>query len=96
MPELSQSDLIKANITQLQTALLESHPQMPTLLRTIHSQLKEDPATVTLLEEEEIAIVVRGLEKQTNTSIAASMTTKSSTAKTKALKKVTANDLGFD
>lgn len=95
MPELSQTDLIKANIAQLKDQLLTAHPQMPTLLREIHRQLKEDPATVTLLEEEEIATVVRGLEIQTNTFIASSMTKTSSATKTKALKKVTADDLGF-
>lgn len=95
MPELSQTDLIKSNIATLQKAILDSHPQMPTLLREIHRQLKEDPATVTLLEEEEIAVVVRGLELQTNTFIAQSMTKTSSAAKTKALKNVSAADLGF-
>jgi hypothetical protein len=81
MPELSQTDLIKANIQTLQKQILDSHPQMPTLLREIHRQLKEDPATVTLLAEEEIAVVVKGLELQTNTFIAASMTKPKAAAK---------------
>lgn len=95
MPELKQSDLIKANIATLQEQLLSAHPQMPTLLREIHRQLKEDPATVTLLEEHEIATIVRGLETQTNTHIAASMTKAKPAAKEK-LKNVKLADLGFD
>lgn len=95
MPELSQTDLIKANIATLQKAILDKHPNMPGLLRDIHRQLKEDPATVTLLAEKEIATIVQGLELQTNTFIAQSMTKTSSAAKTKALKNVTASDLGF-
>lgn len=92
---LSQTQIIQANISKLQEALLNKHPQMPTLLREIHRQLKDDPATVTLLAEEEIAIVVQGLESQTNTFIAQSMTSAKGAA-TKRLKNVSSNDLGFD
>lgn len=92
---LTQHQQISAKISQLKQQLLEQHPQMPLLLREIHKNLKEDPAVVTLLAEEEIAIIVSGLEKQTMTSIAGSMT-KGNAAKTKALKNVTSNDLGFD
>lgn len=96
MAELTQHDLITAKITELQEKLLAKHPQMPLLLREIHSTLKENPAVVTLLAEDQIRIIVNGLEAQTNTYIAQSMTTKSSTAKNKALSKVSSGDLGFD
>ena len=92
---ISQTDRIKLNSARLEEALLAKHPTKPTLQREMHKQLKEDPATVTLLAEEEIATVVRGLESQTNTFIAASMVSPKSAA-SKALKKVTSNDLGFD
>ncbi len=91
----TQYEIIKSKISELQSALLSAHPTMPILLQEIRRIIKNDPATVTLLAEEDIAVIVNGLEKQTNTFIAASMT-KSSTAKTKALKSVTSNDLGFD
>lgn len=94
---LNQSELIRSNIASLQQALLDKHPQMPVLLRDIFRQLKDDPATVTILSEEEISTVVRGLENQTNTFLAASMTkAKPGSAAVKALKNVKSSDLGFD
>lgn len=97
MPELTQHDLIIGKISELQEKLLSNHPQMPLLLREIHSTLKENPAVVTLLrEEEDIQVIVQGLEKQTNTYLVQAMTaSKSGSAKNKALAKVTSDDLGF-
>lgn len=71
MAELSQAEQIRESILGLEQALLANNPQMPTMLRTIHSALRADPETVTLLSDEEISIVVRGLMKQTQTTIAA-------------------------
>lgn len=90
----TQYEIISAKIKELQVAILSNHPQLPLQLREIHKNLKEDPAVVTLLREDEIRIIVNGLEKQTSTFIAASMTTKSA-SKTKALSKMTSDDLGF-
>lgn len=92
---ITQTQIIQANIAKLQEALLAKHPQMPTLLREIHRQLKDDPATVTLLSEDEIKTVVQGLEAQTGTFIAQSMTGAKGAA-TKKLKNVKSSDLGFD
>lgn len=91
----AQHELITAKIAELQQKLLANHPQMPLLLREIHSVLKNDPAVVTLLKEEEISIIVNGLQKQTNTYLVQSMTSAKS-SKTKALKNTSAADLGFD
>lgn len=87
---------IQLKLADLQQQLLSQHPGMPTLLRDIHSQLKQNPETVTLMTEDEIAIVVQGLSKQTMTHLSGSVmkSTKSATA-TKALKKVSTDDLGF-
>lgn len=85
---------IKSKLDELQAALLSAHPTMPTLLRDIHRTLKAQPEQVTLMSEDEIAIVVAGLDKQTNTHIA-QVTTKKSTSKSKALKNVTLDELGF-
>lgn len=94
MPAPTQYEIISAKIKALHSTIEAKHPQLPIQLREIRNILKEDPAVVTLLAEEEIAVIVNGLEHQTNTFIAASMT-KSSSSKTKALSKVTSDDLGF-
>ncbi len=86
----TQAFEVKEKLAQLEAALLESLPTMPTLLRDIHRSLKNDPDTVTLLSEEECAILVQGLKKQTQTEIA----TKVIKAKPrKALSKLTVDDL---
>ena len=95
---MSQLNLeIKTKLDALQQALLDSNPSMPTLLRDIHITLKSQPEQVTLMTEQELYIVIQGLEKQTNTYLAASTvkSSKSATGKAK-LKNATAADLGFD
>lgn len=94
---MSQLNLeIKTKLDQLSQALLTAHPQIPTLLRDIRNTLKSFPEQVTLMTEDEINIVVRGLEKQTTSYIAAA-TVKSSKSKgaKESLKNVTSDDLGF-
>ena len=77
---------IKEKILSLNTALLEQHPGMPSLLREIHTTLKANPDVVTLLEETEIGIIVNGLKKQTATEIAtAALKTKSKSLKSLSL-----------
>lgn len=85
---------IKSKLDELQQALLTAHPTMPTLLRDIHKTLKAQPEQVTLMTDEEIAIVVQGLEKQTNSHLAASAM-KPTKAKKESLKNVSSADLGF-
>lgn len=60
---------VQDTISQLQDALLVTHPEMPILLRKIHTKLKADPAIVTLLSEDEIATVINGLKVQTNVQL---------------------------
>ena len=60
---------MQQNITELQAALLSAHPEMPSLLRKIHTKLKADPELVTLLSEDEIAQVITGLKQVTNVSL---------------------------
>ena len=88
---MTPAEQIKENIQTLQAQLLASNPQMPTLLRTIHTTLRKDPAIVTVLSEEEIGIVVRGLMNQTQTTIASSIV--KSGGKGKAGKNLTLEDL---
>ena len=61
---------VQEKLARLEESLLAATPGMPTLLREIHTILKKDPDVVTLLTEEECAILVRGLKKQTATEIA--------------------------
>lgn len=55
---------LQEKVASLQTMLLSAHPEMPLLLRKIHTQLQSDPELVTLLSEEDIGTIVRGLSVQ--------------------------------
>ena len=88
---MNLADQLREQIATLQEALISSNPGMPTMLRTIHTALRADPAIVTLLTPEEIGTVVSGLMKQTNTIIAAAAVSKNSS--TKALKNISVDDL---
>jgi hypothetical protein len=77
-------------IAELDEAIKLSHPSMPTLLRDIHQNLRLDPENVTLLDSAQIAVIVNGLSKQTNTTITTSIL---SGAKGKALKKISVDDI---
>lgn len=90
MTSTTQAFEVKEKLAQLEEALLQQLPTMPSLLRDIHRSLKNDPDTVTLLTEEECAILVNGLKKQTNTAIA---TTALKTPRKKAMSKMTVDDL---
>jgi len=81
---------VSEKLAQLEQALLEQTPNMPTLLRSIHSHLKKDPDIVTLLSESECAILVQGLKKQTATVVATKAIKKKPK---KALSKMTVADL---
>ena len=86
---MTPTEQITEKILSLQNALLSHHPQIPTLLRDTHTTLRKDPDLVTALEDEQIAIVVEALKKQTNTEIV----TTASKSSAKSVKKITALDL---
>lgn len=88
---MNTTEQLKEKVASVQQALLSAHPSMPILLAEIHKTLKQDPAQVTLLDEEDIGILVSGLEAQTKVEIMATMT--SSTKGGKALKKISADDI---
>lgn len=87
-------DHIQSRIVLLKEALETENPQLPILLREVHATLKQQPENVTLLSEDEIAIIVAGLSKHTKTHLAGSVL---KTAKTKSAKlgKDAMSDLGF-
>jgi hypothetical protein len=69
---------VKEKILSLEKAMLERHPRMPILLQEIHAALKAQPENVTLLPEEEICILVKGLQHQTGVFLAESVVKKKS------------------
>lgn len=81
---------VREKLAQLEQQLTEAVPNMATNLRDIHRILKQDPDCVTLLSEEECSILVRGLKKQTNTTIATKVAKKSTK---KPMSKMTVDDL---
>ena len=82
---------LKEKVQSLQNALLDRHPRMATLLQEIHKTLKTYPENVTLLEPEEILIIVKGLESQTGVELAKSVVSKSASKSSKSLAAKLAN-----
>ena len=89
MSAMNLSEQIKEKVLQLDAALQSQHPSMPSLLQDIWKQLKANPDCVTLLEEEEIGVIVNGLKCKTATEIA----TVALKSKTKSLKSMSVTDL---
>lgn len=83
---------IKEKCAALSNALLSAHPTIPVLLREIHTHLRSDPECVTLMSEDEIAIVVQGLQRQTGVEIVSAAVKKPSISKN-AMKNITADDI---
>ena len=69
---LTTAQQLQEKVASLKIALLEKHPQMPVLLREIHTTLKKYPEQVTVISEEEVSVIVNGLMKQTGTEFAVS------------------------
>jgi hypothetical protein len=88
--EVTLPSALIAKIDSIESVMLTAHPRLPGLLREIHSVLKNDPAIVTLLTEEQIGKIVTGLAAHTNVELANSTVKKSTT---KPLKKLTIDDL---
>ena len=87
---MTPHEIIQLKISELQLAVQATLPNMPTLLRDIHSNLKQDPELVTLLTPNEVSIIVSGLSKQTQTTITTSIL---SGSKGKSLKKISVDDI---
>lgn len=58
-------------MAELETALNAEVPGFLTILQDIHIKLRKDPDVVTLLSDEEIGVIVRGLERHANVTITA-------------------------
>lgn len=93
---MTPHEQLSEKIASLQSTILSRHPTMPTLLQEIWRTLKAQPENVTLMTEEEIGIIVSGLQQQTNTSlaVAVSKSSKTAAANKSVLGKI--NQLGLD
>lgn len=79
-------------LESLQAALLADHPRLPLLLRDIHSRLRDDPDTVTMLRPEDRGVIVAALRKHHRVEVMTKPAGKSAAAKA-SLKNITADDL---
>jgi len=80
-------------ILNLDKALKEKHPAMPSLLQTIHRNLSKDPELVHLLKPEDKAIIFAALQVKTNTRIVDDTIASASSGKNKTLKNIGIEDL---
>lgn len=71
---------LKEKVATLQEQLTKQNPLIGGLLRNIHTQLRSDGELVTVLSEEEIGTIVRGLSMETRTQIATTAVKKESAA----------------
>ena len=92
MNQPNQGFELKEKVAALSNALLTRHPTMTGLLREIHTTLKAQPENVTLLEPEEIKVIVSGLEMQTQTYLASQTVGKTKSAKSIASKLASLGD----
>ena len=90
MNTTDQAFQVREKLAGLEEGLNTQAPGIATLLQDIHRTLKRDPDVVTLLSEDECAILTRGLKKQTSTEIA---TAALKGPKKKALKSMSLTDL---
>lgn len=95
--ECSDSGLVsdhplKMQLAELEQALTEKLPEFRTILRDIHSKLRQDPAIVTAMSEEEVALVVSGLVAHANLEVIAPNAIKAAKKATRGVK-IEAGDL---
>jgi len=67
---MNLQEQLQGKIAEMSEILENSAPGLPTLLRTIHSQLKKDPNLVTILTDEECSVLVKGLKEHTKIELA--------------------------
>lgn len=66
---MTPAEQVQEQLAYMQEQLTQATPNIATLLRTIHQQLKKDPEIVTILSEEECQILVNGLKEHTKIEI---------------------------
>lgn len=94
---MNNIEQLRDKILNLDQLIKSQHPGMPTLLREIHQHMREDPECVTLVSEDEILIVVQGLQRHTNAVVTDNMLSSArKPAGQKRLAKLNDDDLGLD
>ena len=78
-------------LAELEAALTSRLPEFRTILRDIHSKLRQDPAMVTALSEEQVGCIVQGLITHANIDVITPKAIKASKKASKA--PVSADDL---
>lgn len=76
---------IKMQLAELEQALNDKLPGFKTILRDIHTKLRQDPAIVTLLSDEEIGGILAGLKHHAQVEIIAPKAAKAKKAAGKAM-----------
>lgn len=89
---LTPIEQIREQLANVENALLTAHPRLPNLLQDIWYKLQSDNETVTLMTDEDVATLVRGLKYQTGVELVKTVKTKSPTSKA-ALKAATEDDV---
>jgi len=79
----AQVDRVRDKIMELQEALDAAVPGFPHILKDIHDTLRAAPEVVTILAEEEIAVIVKGLEKHAGIEVTPAKAKKAASAKSK-------------
>lgn len=92
--EFSQEDMLRlrGNIADLSVAVEQKLPQVRNILSVIHTVLRADPDVITMLEPEEVAVIVSGMGQDKGLAIQAAEKKTASAAKRSA-SKMTLNDL---
>lgn len=85
---------IRMQLAELEAALNDKQPGFKTILRDIHTKLRQDPAIVTLLSDEEIGQILAGLKQHAQVEIIAPKEKKTASKEQKArVANMTADDL---
>lgn len=87
---MTPEDQLTAEIVDLETKLLEAHPQMPQLLAKIHHNLAQQPQLIQSLTDEQISVITKGLASYTKAAI---ITSKAKKPSGKSLKNTNVLDL---
>lgn len=81
LQKVSRNHPLVREMEELEAALEQNVPGFVTILRDIHKKLAADPLTVTLLSREERGVIVRGMTRHANITIATKAVSKTSRSK---------------
>ena len=91
MSEYTTLETIQNNLAMIKEELAKTIPNIAQSIRFIHQALSKDQDLVTIMSEEELAVLISGLKVQTRTEITASVAKSGAGAKA-VLKNATLDD----